>query len=335
MGWLSDNVSGGNWAKTAAGGVMGTTLLNGLKGITGSNPTPPTVPDYVGAANATAAGNLANANTATQANRVNQNGINGNVQWTNSGTAANPHWTQNTSLNPMMQGLYNQGAGFDVNKAPAAPINPGQTAQDAIMARLAPQQQREQNSLNTNLANQGIGIGSEAYNTAQTQQGQRVNDANSQAALQGIGLDTQARQNQLNEQMMPITAMEGLNQGSNINNPAVPQQNYTAGADLTGANNAIYGGLMNNYNAAVGSKNSMQNGLFTLAGAGISAFSDVRLKRNIERIGTHILGIGIYAFEYIWGEKSIGVMAQEVLQVKPSAVSIHPSGYYMVNYGAL
>ena len=77
----------------------------------------------------------------------------------------------------------------------------------------------------------------------------------------------------------------------------------------------------------------------TLAGLGgagiIAAASDIRLKENIKRIGEHPLGIGIYEFDYIWGEHSIGVMAQEVLNVKPSAVITHPSGYLMVNYGEL
>jgi hypothetical protein len=246
---------------------------NVLGGMSGKGGKPPAPPDYTSAAQQTAAGNLANATTATQANRPNQNGVNGSVQWVNSGTAQNPQWTQNTSLNPQMQGLYNQGAGFNLNNAPAAPINPGQTAQDAIMARLAPQQQRDTNTMNTQLANQGIGIGSEAYNTAQTLNSQRQNDAQSQAALQGIGLDTQARQDALQQQLMPITALQGLQQGGQIQNPAISQQNYTAGADLTGAQNALYGGLMNTYNAQVGQQNSMNQGLFGLGGAAIAAFA--------------------------------------------------------------
>jgi hypothetical protein len=58
------------------------------------------------------------------------------------------------------------------------------------------------------------------------------------------------------------------------------------------------------------------------------------LKSNIERIGTHSLGIGIYAYD-IFGERQLGVMADEVEQVKPEAVLTHSSGFKMVNYGAL
>jgi len=67
----------------------------------------------------------------------------------------------------------------------------------------------------------------------------------------------------------------------------------------------------------------------------ISTFSDRRLKTNIKRIGTHRLGIGIYEFDYVWGEHAIGVMADEVKRVRPQAVTRHSSGYDMVDYGKL
>jgi hypothetical protein len=72
--------------------------------------------------------------------------------------------------------------------------------------------------------------------------------------------------------------------------------------------------------------------------AGIGALamyaSDRRLKRNIERIGTHPLGIGIYEYD-IFDRHEIGVMADEVLQVMPEAVVTMPSGFYAVNYAML
>jgi uncharacterized protein YoxC len=67
----------------------------------------------------------------------------------------------------------------------------------------------------------------------------------------------------------------------------------------------------------------------------ITTFSDRRLKTNIKRIGTHPLGIGIYEFDYVWGEHATGVMADEVKTVMPEAVTRHPSGYDMVDYGKL
>lgn len=63
--------------------------------------------------------------------------------------------------------------------------------------------------------------------------------------------------------------------------------------------------------------------------------SDRRLKQNIKRIGTHLLGIGIYEFNYVWNKvKHIGVMADEVKQVMPEAV-VNINGFDAVNYSML
>ena len=67
----------------------------------------------------------------------------------------------------------------------------------------------------------------------------------------------------------------------------------------------------------------------------ITTFSDRRLKKNIKRVGTHPLGIGIYEFDYVWGEHATGVMADEVRRVKPDAVLRDASGYDMVDYSKL
>src|SRR5690348_9863411 len=49
--------------------------------------------------------------------------------------------------------------------------------------------------------------------------------------------------------------------------------------------------------------------------------SDRRLKREINRIGTHPLGFGIYRFKYLWSDIAyVGVLAQEVLEKAPHAV---------------
>lgn len=70
--------------------------------------------------------------------------------------------------------------------------------------------------------------------------------------------------------------------------------------------------------------------------------SDRRAKENIIRIDMHPLGIGLYLFDYkpehrdAWGHgRQFGVMADEVEQVMPEAVSVHPGGYKMVDYAML
>ena len=64
--------------------------------------------------------------------------------------------------------------------------------------------------------------------------------------------------------------------------------------------------------------------------------SDIRLKSDIERIGTTLLDLPFYKFSYK-GEDGLysGVMAQDVLEVMPEAVSVGSEGFYRVNYGML
>lgn len=65
-------------------------------------------------------------------------------------------------------------------------------------------------------------------------------------------------------------------------------------------------------------------------------FSDRRLKRDITKIDERPDGLGVYLYRYLWSPLwFIGVMAQEVLKVKPHAVARHSSGFLMVNYGEL
>ncbi|MGB8313784.1 MAG: tail fiber domain-containing protein [Aestuariivirga sp.] len=65
-------------------------------------------------------------------------------------------------------------------------------------------------------------------------------------------------------------------------------------------------------------------------------FSDIRLKANIHRIGTTVLNLPLYSFQYLNQTGTyVGVMAQDVLKVEPSAVSVGANGYYMVDYGKL
>jgi hypothetical protein len=76
------------------------------------------------------------------------------------------------------------------------------------------------------------------------------------------------------------------------------------------------------------------------AAGGSSGFgaivSDRRLKRDVMRIGQRADGLPLYAFRYLWDRAvRFGVMAQDVLKVKPEAVILHPTGFMLVNAEAL
>ncbi len=166
--------------------------------------------------------------------------------------------------------------GFDFNALPAAQINAGQTAQDAIMARLNPQFAQSEESLRTRLINQGVRPGSQAWDNEFRNFSQGKNDAYSQAALQGIDVGQRARTQALQEQEFGRT--EGLNiinalrTGNQVQSPNfinAPQQATTAGADLLGAAQAGYQGQLGAYNAQQAGSAGLFGGLATLGGAAL------------------------------------------------------------------
>lgn len=265
------------------------------------SPAAPPPPDYSSAAVATAAGNLAASRQATAANRVNQVTPYGNLTYTKVGTG-DDGWTATQSLNAPQQkmldqqnktslglaGLADRGLGY-VNDAlsknitmgdlPESQVNPGQTGQDALMARFQPQMEQSRKALDAQLANQGIMQGSEAYNNAQRTQGQSENDLRSQAALNGIavGQNAQNQQFQLRSQIQnqPLNMLNAVRSGSQVSAPSfvnTPQQQTTQGPDMMAAAQGQNQYNMGLYNSQVGSNNATTGMLGGLASAGIMAF---------------------------------------------------------------
>ncbi len=97
-------------------------------------------------------------------------------------------------------------------------------------------------------------------------------------------------------------------------------------------------GQTTNANNAIAQQGSKKGGLTDMVtGLGMAGItkSDYRLKRNIQKIGKY-LQYNWYRFQYLWSNAiEHGVMAQEVRETNPNAVYRHPSGYLMVDYGAL
>ena len=258
----------------------------------------PAAPDYAGAAQATAAGNLENARYATKANRMTQINPYGQIEYTQDATDPD-RWTQTQTLSPEAQDTVNrqialsndyaqiaqtgldkargslENPNLDVSQLPERAINVGQTAQDAIMSRLNPRFAQQEDQLRTRLANQGITLGSEAYGREMNQFGQQRNDASMQAALQGISLDQANRGAALQEQAYlqdrPLNLINALRTGAQVQNPTFAQfanQQTTAGPDMLGAANSQYGAQMDAYNADQAQSGGMLKGLFGI-GMGI------------------------------------------------------------------
>ena len=340
-------------------------------------PSPPPAPDYTGAAQATAAGNLDAARAAAASNRVNQVTPYGNLNYavTGSDPYGNPTWTATTNLSDIGQQLLNNqnnaslGLGKTINAAlgrtqdvmgqgfnpnlPQIGINAGQNYQDAAMQRLQPQIAQSREALNTQLANSGIPVGSEAWRRAQVAQGQKENDLLAANTTQGFNTGLAANQNAFNQQLtqynMPLNTLSALRTGAQVQNPTfvnAPQQATTAGPDLLGAATAQgnYNTAANN--AATAAQSSLTGGLMNLGGTlGAAAImSDIRTKENFEPIGIAQNGLTVYRYEYKNEFKDhelaghgvhYGYMAQEVEQVYPHAVKTLDDGYKVVDYGLL
>lgn len=64
--------------------------------------------------------------------------------------------------------------------------------------------------------------------------------------------------------------------------------------------------------------------------------SDIRLKRDVKLLQTLDNGIKLYSYQYRWGDTIyVGVMAQEVAEIVPEAVSQDADGYLRVDYRRL
>lgn len=276
----------------------------------------------------------------------------------------NTQKTQSGLSELQQQGL--QGVGqtlasnpFDRSQLPARPINAGQTAQDAIMSRLQPQMSLENQQFEADMANRGIAQGSDPYNQAHRSLSNSQNDRQIQAAATGINVGNDSRNQAIQEQgyyaNAPLNYLNGLMTGSQVQTPQF-QPTANAAAQTPNYEQAVqnqYQGQLAGYNANVGSQNAMMSGLFSLGGAALGApasslfgaallGSDASIKQDIERVGTHPSGVGVYTFTYkpeyrdAWGHgPQMGVLAQEVQQVKPDAVTRHRDGYLMVDYRKL
>jgi hypothetical protein len=254
------------------------------------------------------------------------------------------------------------GTPVDFSTSPAAPV-PGQVNQaivNAMMQRPMADYQRAVEQNKSDLAAAGIPVGSKAYNTQQELLGRQLTDAQTQAELagvqagqtafnQGTAARAAANQENLTARQTPINEITALLSGSQVSNPfQVPTFNATsqvAPAPVFGATTAAGNYASDIYNAQQAAQSGLMSGLFGLGGSGLTAYglmnmgpaaaaSDRRLKRNIQRIGTHPLGIGLYRYD-IFGRQKVGVMADEVLTVKPEAVIRRYSGYLMVDYARL
>lgn len=260
-------------------------IVNAVSNLISGPPSAPAAPDYTGAANATAAGNLDAARAATAANRVNQVTPYGNLNYNQTGTDqyGNPTWTATQAPNAALQGAIDKSTAavsdynyspFNPTDLPSVGINPGETYSDAIMRRLQPTMEHESAMSDQQLANQGIMPGSEAYNNAKRLLAQGQNDKLTSAITGGFDVGLRANANKYGQDLSKYTTnlTAPLTYASGVKNLATPNfvnptpQGTTAGPDLLGATTATGNYNMSNYNANLANTAAMTNGLMTLGG---------------------------------------------------------------------
>lgn len=265
---------------------------------------PPATPDYVGAAEATAAGNKEAVLAQTAANRVNQVTPQGNLDYqiTGQDPFGNPTWTATQTYSPDQQQIYQGNVdlskgllgtaqsglskvdemlgnpAIDQSALPAWVTNPGETYTDAALRFMQPTQDRQREMLRTQMANQGIAMGSDAYSNAFSDLADTQDRASLQAIMQGMDKNLTARQQGIQEQnyinTYPLNIINALRTGSQVQSPNFvnpAQQGYAPGPDLLGATQAQYNADLGAYNAKQAQTGNMMSGLFGLGSAYLGA----------------------------------------------------------------
>ena len=318
----------------------------------------PKAPDPYAVSAAQTSSNQQTAAYNAALNRVNTNTPYGNLTYSQKGTDSTgaPIWQSDVSLSPETaaqlktqqqqdNAISNLGLGLtgqigsQINQSMPDTALSNDAARQAYYSKatafLDPQYRNMQGDLNAGLANKGVVEGSEAYNRAQGEFGRQrtfaYGQAGNDAILQGQTAQQQALANAITSRNAPINQLNALRGATQIQNPT-----FTNVPGSNSANTDVSGNVYKSYDAQVASSNNFMNGLFGIGSAALTKYSDRRLKRNIRRIGkTPVMGLPLYAYRYVWGgPRRVGVMAQDVLRVKPSAV-VEVGGFLAVNYAAL
>lgn len=316
----------------------------------GNSPPPPPDPRVV--AESQTKSNKETAIANAELNRFDQNSPFGSVKYNIVGynEDGTPKYEQNTSLSDGMKGIFDsniamtQGMG-DMGNAQlgqlqttyGTPFNLeeglGKQQFDMQKQLLDPVWDRNTSQAENRLVQKGFNVGSEGYTRGMGD----AADAKSRAYIQAmLGSRGQAMNEAVAQRQMPMNEFNAMRTGTQV---GMPQQSpfanvSQANTDIAGITQAGYQNQLAAAKAEQEQQNAMLSGLFGLGAAGITKFSDRRLKKNIVRTGDGPRGIGVYDFSYLWedgGVRHSGYMADEVEAIAPWAV-VNIGGFKAVNY---
>lgn len=139
----------------------------------------------------------------------------------------------------------------DQSQLPQTGFNPGEMYQYAMMQRLAPQIQRENQASDAQLANQGIGVGSEAYTNSKNILNQSHNDLLNNATTQGFNTGLAANNQAYNQALGNNVTEFGQAQAANQQRLEANQAQFGQGAAANQQTMAQNSQGLNAYNAAL------------------------------------------------------------------------------------
>jgi hypothetical protein len=257
---------------------------------------PPKPPNPAQTAAAQTGVNVGTAIAESKLNQVNQVTPDGNLTYSQTGTYewkdpltgksySIPQSTATTTLSPEQQRIKAQDDAASLNLASLAnsqsgrlqglldrPVDLNNEAVESRLfelgsKRLRPELDRSRDSLETRLSNQGIKLGSTAFDRAMEGQSFKENDAWNNLALTGR---SQALNELLTERNQPLNEISALLSGSAVQQPqfaSVPQSQLPT-TDYAGLVNQNYQAQLGNWQNQQAQRQSTIGGLFGL-GAGL------------------------------------------------------------------
>lgn len=220
---------------------------------------------------------------------------------------------------------------YNVDGSDAARQRMENAVYNQASTKLNQQFEQDLSNLNTKLQNQGIAVGSQAYNNAMSNLQNDQYDALTNAAYESVIQGQNAFSNSLNDSINAGNFTNSARQQS-LSEILQVLQNSISGYD-------VYNNIFNAMSQASDKVSKDSSTAYGLKADGqdisslLAALSDIRLKENISPVGKLDNGLTVYRFNYIGNPcTQIGLIAQEVKEVKPEAVVKGEDGYWRVNY---
>lgn len=218
----------------------------------------------------------------------------------------------------------------------------------SLFAGLDTGYKNSENDMMASLAKRGIansGVAAKAYGDLNNAKMGAFAQADNQAYNQAVQAGDAYRQ----QRMANLTGYTQLGRGmsgSTQNYLSQAGSGFNAAGSQAGQTALGLGQLNNGFNSArwnaqANSDAGKGSAMGSVVGAGVTAFSDMRLKKNVKQIG-EVNGHKLVVWD--WNEKgleiagdmpTVGVIAQEAMKIDPDAVSVHENGYLMVDYSKI